>query len=153
VLFCLLLDGASRADAQVAVERLALTGRQAEAVRGFVELREHEDALAAELRPSEAVALLRSTPLPAVEAFSFVAGSQAAERVGCYLHEWRFVRSRLNGRDVEALGVPHGPRVGETLALLREARLDGRVRTREDEVTLVRARLLGEARLAEVARG
>ena len=154
VLFCLLLAEVSSAQAETAAARLSLTGRQAEAVRGFLALHKREASLARPaLRPSEAVALLASAPAAAIEAFSFVAGEPlAAHRARQYLQEWRFARPRLNGRHVEALGLPHGPRVGEALALLREARLDGRVRTREDEVALVRT-LLGEERLAGVGRG
>jgi hypothetical protein len=38
---------------------------------------------------------------------------------------------------VVAAGVPRGPRVAQVLALLRDLRLDGRVRTKDDERTAV----------------
>ena len=153
VLFCLLLADAAPAEAEGAIDRLALTGRQESAVRGLLALREQEARLArTSLRPSEAAGLLAAQTPAAIEAFALITvRPRAAERSRRYLQEWRHVRPRLNGRDVEALGVPHGPQVGVALASLREARLDGRTKSREDEVAL-----LGRSRspaLAEVRRG
>ena len=155
VLFALLLACASQDEAEGAIGRLALTGRQAETVRGAVALREQEQGLArASLRPSEAVRLLARHPAAAVEAFALFAQSPgAAERARRYLREWRFVRPRLNGRDVEALGVPHGPQVGAALAALQEARLDGRASTRADEIALVQKPRRAGRPPAEVRRG
>lgn len=153
VLLCLLLAGASPREAEDGIDRLALTGRQAGAVRGFVALCGRETRLArASLRASDAARLLEGLPPAAIEAFSLVAGQPlAADRARRYLGEWRFVRPRLNGRDVEALGVPHGPRVGAAMASLREARLDGRTKDREDEMALIR-RMQRSRRLAAEAR-
>ncbi len=155
VLFCLLLAHASLAAAEGAIERLSFTGLQARAVRGFLALRTDEAALGrASLRPSDAVAILASRPVAALEAFALVAERPSAgNRARRYLAEWRYVRPRMDGRDVEALGVPHGPLVGEVLALLREARLDGRTRTRDDEEALVRATLARRRPLARVRYG
>lgn len=151
-LLCLLLSRAAVADAEDCIARLALTGRQANAVRGFLTLREQETRLAkALLRPHEAVEVLEPLPPPAIEAFTLVAEQALSRARACeYLSSWRFVRPRLNGHDVEELGVPHGPQIGATLAALRAARLNGEVTSREDEVALVRssspARALSGAR-------
>jgi hypothetical protein len=46
----------------------------------------------------------------------------------------------LTGGEVqELLGVPPGPRVGQALAAIRQAQVDGRVRTREEALELLRA--------------
>ena len=47
----------------------------------------------------------------------------------------------LNGHDLLDLGVPQGPLVGEVVRTLSNARLDGKVRSRECEVALVKRRL------------
>jgi tRNA nucleotidyltransferase (CCA-adding enzyme) len=152
-LFCVLLAGASASAAEGAIARLHLTGRQANAVRAFLALGEARLA-GADLRPSEIVSLLARAPLPAIEAFALLAREPlAAERARRYLAEWRHVRPRLNGRDIEALGVPHGPRIGEALALLRQARLDGRTQSREDEVELVRSAVRSEKQLVGARHG
>jgi tRNA nucleotidyltransferase (CCA-adding enzyme) len=51
---------------------------------------------------------------------------------------WRYVKPTLDGRALQRLGVPRGPLVGEAMRALRTARLDGRVRTREQEIAVVR---------------
>ena len=48
------------------------------------------------------------------------------------------VRTVLRGDEVQAMGIPRGPQVGEALDLLRRARLDGVVKTREHEEIMVR---------------
>ena len=63
------------------------------------------------------------------------------ERLTLYLAEIRHVRPLLNGNDLMALGVPEGPRVGELLAEVLNARLDGLLSTRDDEERLVLRRL------------
>jgi tRNA nucleotidyltransferase (CCA-adding enzyme) len=48
-------------------------------------------------------------------------------------HVWRRTQTALNGADLIALGAPKGPRIGEILAVLRAARIDGDVVTADDE--------------------
>jgi len=52
------------------------------------------------------------------------------------------VRPHLRGGELLALGVAPGAAVGEALRKLRRARLEGRVKTRADEVELVRRELV-----------
>ncbi|WP_321531083.1 CBS domain-containing protein [uncultured Desulfuromonas sp.] len=56
-----------------------------------------------------------------------------------YLTQWRDVKPLLNGDDLIALGVDRGPHIGTVLGRLRDARLDGKVSSRQDEVDLVRS--------------
>jgi tRNA nucleotidyltransferase (CCA-adding enzyme) len=139
IFFCVLLSGESGYQTEALISRLALTGRQARAVRAFVELREQEGGLArGSLRPSDVAALLSGKPPDAIEALVLLTELPVVrERLRRYLEEWRFVRTRLNGRDIEALGVPHGPQVGAALAALLVARLDGVVSTRDEEIAFV----------------
>ncbi|MEX2157800.1 MAG: hypothetical protein WEB04_00145 [Dehalococcoidia bacterium] len=139
LVFCFLLANAPPRAATGAVQRLALTRKQAGAVRGLLALRNIERRLASKtLLPSDAVRLLEPHPAVSVEAFALLsAAALAADRARRYLDEWHAVRPRLGGRDIEALGVPHGPKVGAALSMLRDAQLDGVTVTREDEVALV----------------
>jgi hypothetical protein len=116
-----------------------LTRKQADAVRGLLALRKIERRLAGKtIRPSEAVRLLEPHPAASVEAFALLSMEPlAADRARRYLDAWHAVRPRLSGRDVEALGVPRGPKIGAALSKLRDARLDGVAGTREDEERLV----------------
>jgi poly(A) polymerase len=45
----------------------------------------------------------------------------------------------VTGYDLLALGLPPGPRIGEILRAVEDARLEGRVRTREDALTVARS--------------
>jgi tRNA nucleotidyltransferase (CCA-adding enzyme) len=139
IFFPLLLCGEPDQQTEAQISRLALTGRQAAAVRSCVRLRRDEARLGkGSLRPSQVVELLSETPPEAIEGFALLTDSPLVrDRLRRYLDEWRFMRPRLNGRDIEALGVAHGPAVGAALAALRTARLDGVVSTRDDEVVLV----------------
>jgi tRNA nucleotidyltransferase (CCA-adding enzyme) len=46
----------------------------------------------------------------------------------------------LEGRDLLDLGYKEGPEIGRMLRLLKMARLDGQVETREDEIDWIRNR-------------
>ena len=67
------------------------------------------------------------------------AGSGAARgQAHASLPRYRTVRPLIRGDDLLALGVQPGKPVGEVLARLRAAKLDGEVKTRADEERLVR---------------
>ncbi len=142
-----LLADVSTRQTEALISRLSLTCRQSAAVRGIVALRPKEGRLGiGAVSASEVVSTLSDSPPEAVEALAALSDNPAVrERLRRYLDEWRFVRPRLNGSDIEALGVPHGPKVGAALDALRVARLDGAIATREDEVMFVR-RLRGRSR-------
>ena len=55
-----------------------------------------------------------------------------AEPVRLYLERWRELHPRLRGRDLVAAGWPPGPALGEALAEVRRARLDGRIEEEEE---------------------
>jgi tRNA nucleotidyltransferase (CCA-adding enzyme) len=139
IFFCILTVGESSNQTEAMILRLALTGRQAAAVWGLAQLRRNEARLGKDgLWPSEAVALLSGTSADAIEGLALLSGNlRVRDRLRLYLDEWRYVRPLLNGRDVEALGVPHGPQVGAALDALRIARLDGAISTRDDELVLI----------------
>lgn len=93
-----------------------------------------------EMRPSELVRWLdRFEPL-AVTA-SAMASTDPGIRASLneYLDSLRHVRPSLDGNDLIALGVPEGPMVGRGLEALRDARLDGKVSSPEQEAALARS--------------
>ena len=138
VLLALLAYTAS--DAQGVCQRLNLSGKRAEAVGSMPCVR----AVCGELGrksipPSRIVDILKPLDDAAIEACMLaMGGGVAGDRMRRYLTELRHVRPELNGRDLIALGVPEGPRVGEMLAELRRARLDGLLAGAEDEERYVR---------------
>jgi tRNA nucleotidyltransferase (CCA-adding enzyme) len=148
LLLCLLLSAATPRAAADAIRRLSLTRRQAEAVRGLQALRRLEGRLAtASCRPSAVVRLLEPVPPVSVQAFArLTANKLAGQRARSYLDEWRHAKPCLNGRDVRSIGIAQGKPVGRALDALREARLDGRAQTRDDEEALVKKMLRPAAR-------
>ena len=62
---------------------------------------------------------------------------EVSRRVGQYLSDLRDMKTDLDGSDLVDMGVPHGPEVGRILRMLRAAKLDGLVRTRDDEGAMV----------------
>ncbi|HCP22748.1 MAG TPA: hypothetical protein DIT90_01345, partial [Dehalococcoidia bacterium] len=66
-----------------------------------------------------------------------VSDPEVAGRLRRYLDEWRLVVPALSGNDLLAMGVPAGPKVGETLQKLTATKLDGLVDTEGQERALV----------------
>ena len=62
----------------------------------------------------------------------------ASQNVRFFLSKLRHVEASLSGDDLMKLGVAEGPQIKELLELLHQARLNGRVTTREGEEELVR---------------
>lgn len=127
-------------EASAVARRLVLSGRERRALEGAAAVRGVLDELARpRSRPSRVVELLEVHPEPALRAWSLVAPSPTARRrLGRYLGCWRYVKPVVDGRALQRLGVPRGPLVGEAIRMLRAARLDGRVRSREGEVAALR---------------
>jgi tRNA nucleotidyltransferase (CCA-adding enzyme) len=154
---CLSLLGTrlSPADAEAVALRLALSKRQRQALAGAAELRQLLPWLSRpDIRPSQVVERLEAYPLPAVEAWAFVAfQSPPGKKLRSYLGKWRYVKPSLDGRALERLGVTRGVAVGDVLRLLKAARLEGRARSRKDEVKLVRELVEGRVEVPEVEAG
>jgi len=86
---------------------------------------------------------LRDLP---VEVLLYMMARTASEEtkkfISLYVTQLQNVRCVLNGDDLQKLGVPAGPRIGEMLAILLRERLNNRVQSREDEVSVVRRHLV-----------
>jgi tRNA nucleotidyltransferase (CCA-adding enzyme) len=98
--------------------------------------------------PSENSALYHNLVAFRIELILFMmaAAKQEAVRkaISHYCVHLRFIRPLLKGRDLKALGLPPGPRYRQILNDLLNARLNGRVETRKDELALAR-QLIDEA--------
>lgn len=117
--------------------RLTLTKAQSDAVRAVPAVRDLGREPLETLRPSQSDAILSRFPLAAVTALSLVDEGASGRAAGEWLRI-RKTRPILRGDDLVALGVPRGPALGEVLARLRAAKLDGEVTTRTEEEAWVR---------------
>ena len=124
--------------------RLHLASQWAQVVRdtGIVKSRIEDDQLVDVFSRSEIYFRLRALQEAAILgcALSEV-DDLATQRLMLYLNELRHIKPMLSGNDLIALGLPQGPRIGELLDDLLEARLNQRIETREDEINFVQARL------------
>ena len=127
-------------DAEGVISRFNMPAGWARVVRDTVELRLLEPRLAAKsILASQVVELLESYTEAALLTVARVTDEPpAAQWLERYLGELRYSSPELDGRDLLALGVPEGPLMGEILKELRNAKLDGGIRTVEDERRVVR---------------
>ena len=91
--------------------------------------------------PSELAARLDALPEEAVAALACLLPAPARAPLRRYLARWRHLRPRLSGRHLLELGFAPSARWRQVLAELRAARMDGRARSRRDEVRLAVAML------------
>lgn len=89
----------------------------------------------ADKKPSRCVAVLDAVPLKAVQAVSLAqpAGARRQE-LHDYLETWRHVKPKTTGHDLKKRGLPPGPAYQSILQRLREAWLDGEVKTVDEEM-------------------
>jgi tRNA nucleotidyltransferase (CCA-adding enzyme) len=97
------------------------------------------------LCPSQVYGLLLPLALETLLYMVAKARSRAAKRhLSQFITRYRGVRPLLNGEDLKVLGLAPGPVFRRALDALRDARLDGKVASREDEVAFVRQQYLRE---------
>jgi len=97
-----------------------------------------------DLKPSQCVERLESYPLAAVEAVGYAAKDpRVTECFEEYISKWRYIKPHTTGNDLKTLGVEPGPQYALILRRLRDAWLDGEVKSAEEEKTLLKT-LLGQ---------
>jgi len=139
LIFLALTLGRPAEAVEQSLDRLALAGEprarlEAGALAGSLARRLE----AGRLPPSAVSELLEAAPEAAALAALLRGGPRARRRIQWYLAQGRAVRPRLTGRDLLALGVPSGPRVGAALGMLRRHRLDGGTGSVAEERELVK---------------
>ncbi|NPV90352.1 MAG: CBS domain-containing protein [Firmicutes bacterium] len=128
--------------AGVTVERFQLNRRTARMMRDAYQI-EYElnqlGARAATIPMSTLNQIIGGTPLEIIAYLMARTASRAWQnQILEYLRLRADLRPSLNGEDLKQLGMKPGPDFRDLLDLLRDARLDGKVRTREDEIAMVR---------------
>jgi len=140
VYFCLLVWYANSDAIESMLSRLHLPRRLARHIRQVPALRQALAALQAPAPlPSEVCRLLIShTDEALAAAYTMSDNETVRSRIQRFRQEWRHVRPELDGNALREFGLRPGPAYGEVLEKLRDARLDGQVKTREEEEQLVR---------------
>ena len=105
----------------------------------------HEMDTLREASPSVVTARLRRVSTLAIYAVYLTLGDgPGKEALSAYVKRWRHVSSKTTGHDLQARGLPPGPRYTEILTALRNAWLDGEVESEEEERELLEEILRGE---------
>lgn len=143
VCFAALFSPLSGANAEGVIQRLRLPERQAALARDTIELRESEARIrAASGRPSELARTLAGVDPAAASAWAELSSDKVvANALRQYVSDLRFVKPELSGAELLQMGVVEGPEIGRVLGRLRDARLDGMVVSKEEEVSLARGLL------------
>ncbi len=123
---------------QTLTDRLGLRNETQRLMAGLAVINDHRTMLAdPALRPSKAVQILdRSTDVALALYRALNLAPALTPILTRYVEEWQQVRPTLDGRDLQALGIPRGPLYGKILKAIRAALLDGEIATHEDEITL-----------------
>jgi len=92
-----------------------------------------------DLTPSRVFRLLRDYSAAALTANWLASDSRVVQgHIQTFLKKLRQVKTSLTGRDLKKMGIDPGPGMKEILERLREARLDGKVKSKREEVEMVR---------------
>ena len=125
---------ARRIDASSECREALLSGPR---YKSITYLLEQED-----LSPSEVVSTLEGIPVEGLEVQLRIAPPNIQGRwIREYLARYRYIKPDLTGNDLIAVGVKQGPELGLMLNELRDARLDGKVTSAEEELEFVRLRV------------
>jgi len=122
------------------IERLRFGSEASRVLRDIPEVKQTLPALTVgRIKPGAICRLLEPHRQQTIVAASLAADSALVRRrLKRYLADLRFVSPRLSGEDLKSMGVAQGKKLGALLKLLKEAKLDGMVKTREQEKKLVR---------------
>jgi tRNA nucleotidyltransferase (CCA-adding enzyme) len=142
VYFLGLFDRVKDAAAAEALERLAVPARMR--VRVQQARTRSRDVLylfykEPQLSPSRVYDLLAPLDIEAILMMMAKAKQERAKKyISLYLTNLRNVKVTLTGVDLKALGIPPGPKYRKILDELLDAKLDGVIRSHEDEIEYVK---------------
>lgn len=137
--FSLLVYHLSQKEGEDFIARLRIPGATARVVRDTFHLKENLPSLASpELLPSAIYRLLQDYSPASILTCAIASDSTLLrQRLQLYLNKLRYIKTSLNGKALQQMGISPGPRLGEILRQLHDARLDQRVKTKTEEVELV----------------
>ena len=147
VYLCGLLLGMDQQDRQAILRRLGLSRERAGAVlQGCREVPPLLEELSGEggagLRPSTLVNRLDPlSPEALLLLYALARNRNLQDNVRLYLESLQHVRPRLRGGALKELGLQPGPLFGEILSALRQAVLDGELRSYDEELEFVESYL------------
>jgi tRNA nucleotidyltransferase (CCA-adding enzyme) len=136
---CLLIYNLTEKANEKFTSHLNFPKNSAQAMRETIQIKAQLHSLTnPKLKPSDIYQLLHGYSAPAIHANALASESPvASQHLHLYLTKLRYVKPSLNGEDLKKMGIPAGPKIGEILTALHQARLNGEVRTRKEEEKFV----------------
>jgi tRNA nucleotidyltransferase (CCA-adding enzyme) len=127
-------------DSEQLISRLRLSKSLAQTLRNTISIKTNLKSLAnPELTPSSVHYLLHGYSPTAITANSLACDFPVArQNINLFLNRLRYVKPALNGDDLKRMGISPGPQIKEILKLLHEARLDGKVTSKQGEEDLIK---------------
>ena len=140
IYFSALLRGLTLKEARAACQRFHLSRKDEEKViKGKEGVSRKLRELGKEKpRPSQIYLQLESLPLESLLVVMARASRIVRERISLYLRELRRARLKVTGDDLKELGLRPGPKFAELLKKTLIAKLDGSLKTKEDELNYVK---------------
>ncbi len=123
------------------LQRLNMKGTKFDLIaRQAIEIKQNKNILIkSELTNSELYFHLSKRPPIAIQINWFYPNNHLMrKRLNLFLNKLYRARTFINGKILHEMGVKPGPAVGEILKSLLSARLDGKIKTREEEEQMVR---------------
>ena len=120
-----------------------LTGKEKGYMRGVEKMQKTIPLLRISEKPKEVYSILDGFP----DYTLVYAGIKykMKEKVYNYLKKMKTVKLHITGDDIKRFGVREGKRIGEILKLLKEKKLEGKIKTREEELNYVKHIIEGDA--------
>ncbi|MDD2251694.1 MAG: hypothetical protein WCS74_00095 [Dehalococcoidales bacterium] len=140
------IGGMADSDAQRLAARLNLSADSRKTVGDISKLKKRLINLRLPgLLPADICRILDSITPVAIEAFTVISpDSMVKERLRMYLASLRHIRPILGGDELIELGYSPGPDIGKALQKIKNARLNGVVSTRKQEIEMAK-NLLGRS--------
>lgn len=113
-------------------KRMPLTKSELKTIRDLKRFPKKELKIAR--KPSEIYRLLRNLSLEAIQIYSRLLELKERRKIQDYLSKFRNVRIFATGDDLKRFGFKPGPLYTKLLDALRFAHLDGKVRTKQEEI-------------------
>lgn len=137
--FCLLIYSFNETELGQIIDRLNMPVKLSQAMRDTLGLKTRLSLLdKSSLKPSDIYYLLQDYEPMAIQANDIASESTIIQhRLQLFLNKLRYVRTSIDGEKLKELGISAGPEMGKVLRILHKAKLDGEVRTSEDEKKLV----------------
>ncbi|OQX82506.1 MAG: hypothetical protein B6D53_04535 [Candidatus Omnitrophica bacterium 4484_49] len=119
---------------------LELTRAQRSLLKKYVRLDKEKilSLLSKKLSVSKIYDRLNNLDFEIVVCLHLLAKGQARRNLDLYLKKLVGLRLEVTGEDVKNLGIAQGPQIGHLLERLKKARLEGKVKTREDEIRYIK---------------